>query len=34
MTGSLLVTAGSGEAVTELAAFDAALNGAGVANIN
>jgi len=34
MTGSLLVTGGSGEAVTELAAFDAALSDAGIANFN
>ena len=34
MTGSLLVTGSAGEAPTELAAFDAALCGAGIANFN
>lgn len=34
MTGSLLVTSGTGEAATELAAFDRALLDAGIANYN
>ena len=34
MTGSLLVTSGTGEAATELAAFDGALLDAGIANYN
>jgi len=34
MTGSLLVTGGTGHASTELAAFDAALIDAGIANVN
>jgi arginine decarboxylase len=34
MTGSLQVTSGTGEAGTELAAFDAALGDAGIANAN
>jgi arginine decarboxylase len=34
MTGSLLMTGGTGEATTELAAFDAALIDAGIANAN
>ena len=34
MTGSLLVTGGTGHASTELAAFDAALIDAGIANAN
>ena len=34
MTGSLLVTSGTGEAATEPAAFDGALLDAGIANYN
>jgi len=34
MTGTLLVTGGTGEAGTELAAFDGALRDAGIANYN